>query len=304
MSSVLDSNPYLAVRQAFDVPWDGPKGEKVVLKQGQISLTIYPQDGCRITSLNAFGFELLRQWNPARRAFQYGCFPMIPWVGRMGGAVLSYNGKQYSLPMNKPPHALHGMACFGPWQTIKASDNVAEFSFELDRPWPWKGQVIQRIELDEEGVIVTLTVKTEGDTFPAAAGWHPWFAKWSGDTDYVKDAPVGEPGDELKVSFNADWQEEPGDNELPTGKRIAPKAGPWDDCFGFNQGMSAALVWPGKVRLDMSSSAHSMVVFDKQPDATCVEPLSGPPNCINTAPAIVTVDRPLVIETKWHIELV
>ncbi|WP_159565420.1 aldose 1-epimerase [Budvicia diplopodorum] len=301
MNSVLDTNPYLAVRQAFDAPWDGPKGPKVILNNSQISLAVYPEDGCRMTSLNAFGYELLRQWNPARRAFQYGCFPMIPWVGRMGNAVLNYASKAYSLPMNKPPHALHGMACFGPWQTISVTPEVAEFSVELEQPWPWKGQVVQRFELDSTGLTITLTVKTAGEAFPAAAGWHPWFAKWTGDTDYVAVAPIGEATDKLKVSFDADWQEEPGDNELPTGKRIAPRPGPWDDCFGFNQGMSASLVWPGKVRLSMSSETSSMVVFDKQPDAACIEPLSGPPNCVNTAPIIVMVDKPLVISTRWEL---
>lgn len=110
-----------------------------------------------------------------------------------------------------------------------------------------------------------------------------------------------EADEQLRVTFNANWQEEPGDNELPTGRRIAPRPGPWDDCFGFDNGMSAELLWPGKVRLAMSSKAPSMVVFDKQPDAACVEPLSGPPNCVNTAPTVVMKDAPLFIESRWEI---
>ncbi len=37
----------------------------------------------------------------------------------------------------------------------------------------------------------------------------------------------------LQVLFDADWQEEAGSDELPTGNRISPQVGPWDDCFGF-----------------------------------------------------------------------
>ncbi|MBA1681993.1 hypothetical protein G9H42_31460, partial [Escherichia coli] len=77
-----------------------------------IHLQIYPHDGARITSLKAFGSEVLRQWQPQRRAFQYGCFPMVPWAGRLGNATLNAGGQCYSLPANKPPHALHGMACY------------------------------------------------------------------------------------------------------------------------------------------------------------------------------------------------
>ena len=40
----------------------------------------------------------------------------------------------------------------------------------------------------------------------------------------------------LQVLFDADWQEEAGSDELPTGNRISPQVGPWDDCFGFMTG--------------------------------------------------------------------
>ena len=54
--------PRLALRQAFDTPWPGPRGDTIRLKKGPINLELFPDDGCRITSLTAFGYELLRQW--------------------------------------------------------------------------------------------------------------------------------------------------------------------------------------------------------------------------------------------------
>ncbi|WP_218122708.1 hypothetical protein [Propionivibrio dicarboxylicus] len=95
MAIVFDPNPYLAVRQAFDAPWPGRRGPRIDLRCGELAATIYPEDGCRITSLTAYGFELLRQWNPNRRAFQYGCFPIVPWVGRMRAGMLRFAGKDY-----------------------------------------------------------------------------------------------------------------------------------------------------------------------------------------------------------------
>jgi aldose 1-epimerase len=299
MSSLLNSDPYLAVRQAFDAPWPGPRGDKITLRSANLKAVIYPADGCRLTSLSAFGYELLRQWNPQRKAFQYGCFPMIPWVGRLDSAILNFAGNRYPLPMNKPPHALHGMSCFAPWQTVNKTENSATFVFELDHPWPWRGQVRQTFELSDDSLTITLTVTTDEHAFPAAAGWHPWFAKWTGSTEQVAAAPIGDESDQLRLLFNADWQEEPGDNELPTGKRITPLPGPWDDCFGFNDKMNASLVWPDKVRLDMTSPATAMVIFDKQPDAACVEPLSGPPNSVNSAPQLVSKGSPLIVTTVW-----
>ncbi|SBW12177.1 Aldose 1-epimerase [uncultured Alphaproteobacteria bacterium] len=294
MMAVSELSPYLAVRAAFDAPWPGPRGPRIVLRNADLAVTIHPEDGCRMTSLTAFGFELLRPWMPQRRAFQYGCFPMIPWVGRMAGGRLRCGGADYRLPVNKPPHALHGMACFGPWRIVETSPEAAECAVDLGDPWPWPGVATQRFELRSDTLTISLSVAAERDSFPAAAGWHPWFRKWLGDD-------AGPAAEKLAVAFSADWQEEPGDDELPTGRRIAPRPGPWDDCFGFVGPMSARLVWPDRLRLDMSSPAHAMVVYDKQPDAACVEPLSGPPNGVNTQPFPVSPGAPLVVTTRWKI---
>lgn len=301
MSRVLNSNPYLAVRQAFDAPWPGPRGQRIELSNGKLTATIFPEDGCRITSFIAYGLELLRQWNPGRRAFQYGCFPMIPWVGRMRNGMLLFEGKKYPLPVNKPPHALHGMACFGPWKTTAVTGTLAEFEFTLERPWPWNGRATQRIELVDDSLCLTLQIATDETPFPAAAGWHPWFSKWIGDTAYVATAPIDDTTKCLQVIFSADWQEEPGLDELPTGRLVTVGTGPWDDCFGFNNGLHASLSWPGKMQLDITSPASRLVVFDKQPDATCVNPMSGPPDGVNTEPKIVVVNNPLVVSSIWNI---
>jgi aldose 1-epimerase len=296
MTTITENNPYLAVREAFDAPWPGPRGESVTLENQNLSVTLFPEDGCRITSLTAFGYELLRQWNPLRRAFQYGCFPMIPWVGRLGNATLDFENNHYALPANKPPHALHGMACYGAWQVISSSASAVECHMEITECWPWPCTVTQKIALSGDALLLSLTIRSKGDRFPAAAGWHPWFNKWTG---VAPSALPGNSEDELRIVTQPDWQEEPGTNELPTGKRIAPQPGPWDDCFGFAESMQASLLWPRKIRLDMTSPAKSMVIFDKQPDAACVEPLSGPPNGVNTQPHIVTPHSPLTLDTRW-----
>lgn len=69
MKTERKNEHYLALQQAFDAPWPGPVGELVMLEKGNIHLQIYPHDGARITSLKAFGSEVLRQWQPQRRAF-------------------------------------------------------------------------------------------------------------------------------------------------------------------------------------------------------------------------------------------
>ncbi|MEG0801566.1 aldose 1-epimerase [Citrobacter sp.] len=291
MNTELNSEYRQALQRAFDTPWLGPVGESVLLEKGNIRLQLFPQDGARITSLQAFGFEVLRQWESQRRAFQYGCFPMVPWAGRLGYATLNLGESQYLLPANKPPHALHGMACYSAWEVVEQKADAVMLRMPLGSPWPWEGEVLQMLTLEDDALILRLEIHSVSDSFPASAGWHPWFAKHL--DPQREDA-------ELQVLFNADWQEEAGSNELPTGKKVPPQSGPWDDCFGFSSGLNVRLQWPGMLSMVMTSAAQSLVVFDKQPDATCVNPLTQAPNAINLTPQFVSAGLPLVIESRWQ----
>ncbi|MCI1663278.1 MAG: hypothetical protein LKI27_10370 [Actinomyces sp.] len=64
--------------------------------------------------------------------------------------------------------------------------------------------------------------------------------------------------------------------------------------------MEAELRWESaSVRID--SDRRWSTLFTVPEDAVCVEPLSGPPNGINTMPEAVAPDRPLTITTTWHL---
>lgn len=291
-------DPYFSIRKAFNTQWPGPRGKKIHLRNEYIQLDIYPEDGCRILDLFVHGYSVLRPWQTDRFAFQYGCFPMLPWVGRLKNATLKYNHIDYVLPANKIPHALHGMACFAPWKCLCAEQTKAELLFILEHPWPWKGKVIYTIELIKSEIQLSLSIYTEQDSFPAAAGWHPWFNKSLLNTTQVLN------NDHLlKINFNADWQRKTGSDELPKLQKTAPQEGPWDDCFGFKHPLNVSLTWPNQLQLDISSSENHLVIFDKQPDATCVNPMSEAPNDINQLPLIVDKNNPLNITTNWKFSL-
>jgi galactose mutarotase-like enzyme len=221
---------HFALQRAFDTPWPGPQGEPVILENENLRLDVYPQDGARIVSLRAFGFEVLRQWTPQRRAFQYGCFPMVPWVGRLGYATLCLGDETYPLPANKPPHALHGMACYSHWEVDHQTAHSLTLHSVTDSPWPWEAAITQTLALEGETLLLRIEIATPDAVFPAAAGWHPWF---------VKHLEGNETSEALRLVFSPSWQEEIGNDELPTGRHITPQTGPWDDCFGFTDGVEA-----------------------------------------------------------------
>ncbi|MEK8171820.1 aldose 1-epimerase [Streptomyces sp. M19] len=254
----------------------------VRLTAGNAELTVLPEHGCRVASLRVGGTELLRQ-GP-----KFGSFPMVPWCGRVDLGRFRNGDKRHQLPVNSPPHAIHGTGRTVAWRTARAGDTSAAFTYDLADPWPYRGRVTQTFELTADALTTTMSVEALDDSFPAQAGWHPWFLR-----------DLGDGGAEVEISFAPDWQEERGADHIPTGRRIAPLPGPWDDCFGMERGVDVTLTWPGRLEVKVTSRSEWVVVYDEQAEAVCVEPQSGPPNGLNSLPRLVTPVDPLEMATTW-----
>ncbi|MGP3949888.1 aldose epimerase family protein [Streptomyces sp. 7N604] len=252
------------------------------LEAGEAELTLLPALGCRIGSLRIGGTELLRQ------GAKYGAFPMVPWCGRVDHGRFLDGAVQHQLPVNNPPHAIHGTGRDTAWRTARTEKASAVCTYDLADPWPYAGRVTQLVELAEDSLTLTMGIETIDDSFPAQAGWHPWFLR-----------NLGGGGADVEIAFTPAWQEERGDDHLPTGRRIEPQPGPWDDCFCMPDGVDVTLTWPGQLELKVTSRAEWVVVYDEQAEAVCVEPQSGPPNGLNTLPRLVTPVDPLEVSTTW-----
>lgn len=251
-------------------PWPGPHGRRVRLGSDLVEVEVLPDDGCRMSSIRAFGHEILRQFVPGMAVFQYGAFPMVPWAGRLGGGLLYWNGCTHQMPVNRAPHALHGLGCFGQWE--HASQDA--FYLDLDPWWPWPATAGLVVDVDGPTLTLTLSVEAQGRAFPAQLGLHPWFRRHLADVG--SDAPV-------RLSTTPAWQAERGANGLPTGRRIAPTPQPWDDSFGFAPSFSAGLEWDN-LSLSIASDHQVATLFTEKPDALCVEPQTSVPNALNSAP--------------------
>ncbi|MEV7286994.1 aldose 1-epimerase [Streptomyces sp. NPDC093252] len=254
----------------------------ITLTSGDARLTVSPAHGGRLASLRIDGTELLRQGE------RYGCFPMVPWCGRTRDGRFRNGNTVHQLPLNSPPHAIHGTARDGAWRTARVSADEAVITYDLADPWPYPGRVTQVVALTPESLTLTLAIETYDNSFPAQLGWHPWFRR----------SPDGWPGAE--IGFRPGWQEERGDDHLPTGKRIEPRPGPWDDCFGMPDGVEVTLTWPERLELTVTSPEKWVVLYDEQEDAVCVEPQTGPPDGLNTGPRLVTPLEPLEATTTWR----
>ncbi|NDZ96791.1 aldose 1-epimerase [Streptomyces sp. SID6673] len=254
----------------------------LVLRTSGAQARVCPQGG-RLTSLRIADVELLQQGEP------YGCFPMVPWCGRMRDGVLDFGGVRHRFDRNDPPHALHGIARDHRWETETSGTDHATLSRSLDPQWPFEGTVTQDFTLTPGALTMRLGVSSADTPFPAQAGWHPWFRRH----------PVSGESAPLAVDFAPAWQEERGPDYLPTGTRLTPQPPPWDDCFGMPSGVDVTLDWPDLLRLRIRSDAEWVVIFDHRPFAICVEPQSGPPDGLNTTPRLVAPGHDLVVTTRW-----
>ena len=254
----------------------------VVLEAGDVRAIVLPDAGGRLGSVVVAGHELLVNDNrddPVR----WGCYPMAPWAGRIRLGRFAFGGRQHQLPLGAPPHALHGVALDRPWRV----DGATTISIDLDERWPYPGRVRQEFALDEEGLDVTMTLEA-GEPMPATIGWHPWFRR------------VLVPGDPpVALRFVADEMLVRHEDGVPTGERTPPTPGPWDDAFtGVRDG--PVLEWPGRLRLELTSSCAWWVVYSMPEHAVCVEPQSGPPDALNQAPEIVRPGQPLSHTMRWR----
>ncbi|WP_245569773.1 aldose 1-epimerase [Gordonia shandongensis] len=260
---------------------DRAHDDTLALNTTDAQVRVCPGTG-RLTSLRVGADELLRPGDDG------GCFPMAPWCGRLGGGVLRVDGREFEFPRDDPPHALHGTVRDHPWRVVEHTPDRVLLTQRLEGRWPWAGDVVQDIRLRSDAVELGMTVRSDAHPFPAQVGWHPWFRRRlaAGDGD-------------LRVHAAPAWQEERGDDYLPTGRRIDPQPPPWDDCFGMPDGVDVRLEWPGRRSLRIRSDARWVVIFDHPVDAICVEPQTGPPNGLATAPRTVRPGDPVTASTVW-----
>ncbi|MEU3948937.1 aldose 1-epimerase [Streptomyces sp. NPDC029526] len=254
--------------------------DDITLTAGDAEVTVRPGNGGRVAGLRIGGTELLRQGE------RFGCFPMVPWCGRLRDGRFRDGATVHQMPLNAPPNAIHGTARDAAWCTARVDDGAAVLTFDLAEPWPYSGRVTQQIELAEDSLTLSMAVETYESSFPAQIGWHPWLNR---TVD----------GAEAALDFTPAWQEERGEDHLPTGRRIDPRPGPWDDCFGMPDGVDVTVTWPGRLSLRVTSREQWVVVYDEQREAVCVEPQTGPPDGLNSTPRLVTPLEPLEATTTW-----
>jgi aldose 1-epimerase len=251
--------------------------------------------GGRLSSLVVDGRELLvtQGFGP----ISWGSFPMAPFAGRVRDGRFSFRGETYQLPIDMPPHAIHGTVLDRAWHRL----DDRTIGTELGSEWPFKGRVIQQLALKEGRFDFRLEVHAD-EPMPASIGWHPWFHRQPTRVAVDTNARLGTDARaavvpvELELDAGSMYRRDAAG--ITTTERIAPSPGPWDDCF-TDLRYPPVLRWPGFLELTIDSDCRDWVVYTMPTDAICIEPQSAPPDALNIRPALVEPGQPLIAEMHW-----
>ncbi|HNH07100.1 MAG TPA: aldose 1-epimerase [Leptospiraceae bacterium] len=228
---------------------------------------------------------------------------MFPWANRLEGNYFYHNDKKYILNDNKNTLRrdknglpIHGLILKDKnWkpeivrnsETGSYYDSSFSFGKEFQNLFPFEADLRQEIELIDNKLIFTLTVKNgSSDSFPLSLGYHPYFLVSEEDRKTVS------------LFTNASSYYETDSKLIPTGKKkksssVLPKDGKLekktlDTVFtDFPKGALRYSVLNFKkrnIRLELIEGFDHLVLFVPEgKDFICMEPMLGPTNVFNLA---------------------
>ncbi len=258
-------------------------GRPYWLRAGRLEVALAPEAGGRIAQIRYDGVDwLVDEHEAGAAAIGWGCYPMVPWAGRIRHGRFSFEGRAVALPANLGAHAIHGVGFSRSWRLDRLDADSAALSLALpeDGYWPFGGIATQTLRVLPDRLVLGLAVQAGDQAMPAVLGWHPWFRK----PDLVRFAP--------RAMYPRDGE---GIATLPA---VRPVPGPWDDCF-LNQ-QEVAMV-AGEQVLRLRADTDHWVVYDGAAHATCVEPQTGPPDGFTLLPHRLGPGQMLALtfELRW-----
>lgn len=170
--------------------------------------------------------------NP-RQASRHGTPILFPFPNRINRARYTFAGKEYGLPVNSAPHAIHGFAADAAWEVVGTSTDggaaavTGRYQISKDSPalrphWPTDGVLTVRYALAGRRLTMTVSVTNPTDAdLPYGFGIHPYFR-----------CPLAPGGDLARtrviIPASEYWVL---DGYIPTGERR-----PVDDRLDFRKG--------------------------------------------------------------------
>ena len=153
----------------------------VDLVSSEVVVKIEPTAGGRIVSLVIGGVERILPKARARATtppIYWGCYPMVPWPGRLAAGRIPTDDGEVRLEPNLPPAAIHGLGFDKPWDVVERTATAVTMACDMrGLGWPFGGRARQTLRIGSSRLDLELEVGEYKRPGPAGLGWHPWFAR-------------------------------------------------------------------------------------------------------------------------------
>lgn len=248
-------------------------GAPIVIGTDRMRVRVHPHEGGRVAQIEADGVAVLLGPGDGlpdpSDPLAWGCYPMIPWCGRIRRGHFTLDGVDHQLPINFETHSIHGVGCRSSWAVTEQTDTSVRLELRMpeDETWPFGGIARQTISIDGARLRLEMSATALDRAMPAALGWHPWFRK-----------PVA-------VDFRPSAMYRRDDEWITVDELVAVPDAPFDDCFVNTDPVRITVPGDGRsVDLVLTSDCTEWVVFDMRDHGTCIEPETAPPDAFNIRP--------------------
>ncbi|WP_054837298.1 aldose 1-epimerase [Metallosphaera hakonensis] len=130
--------------------------------------------GAYLYSLKKEGKNIILEGK--ERQTRGGMAILVPFANRIKGGNYRWNGKEYSLPLNKEGNAIHGLVMDKVFSIENKRDDAVSLATDIeDKGYPVRLHVNVKYNI-ASGLTCEIEVKNEGDeTAPLTVGTHPYF---------------------------------------------------------------------------------------------------------------------------------
>jgi aldose 1-epimerase len=249
--------------------------------------------------------------------------PLIPWPNRLADGRYTFGGTEYQVALTEPEkhNAIHGFLRWRPWRAIEQHQHRVVMGISLFplKGWPFPLDITVTYELGRHGLTVTTRATNVGDgPCPFACGQHPYLSPGSGliddatleldaavriVSDDVRQLPTGrEAVDGTKFDFRTGRRL--GDLEVDyafTGLGRDSDGRAWVRLVGSDG--CAAELWVDEHYPIVEIYTGDTLAPHRRRRGLGTEPMTCPPNALQTGENIVQLDPGATFEATWGARL-
>jgi aldose 1-epimerase len=253
-----------------------------------------------------------------------GCV-LLPWPNRTAGARFTWRGETHDLEVTEAArgHAIHGLVRHRAWSVVVHDEAAITLAVDVPGgadpeahgwPQPLHVETTYGVDGDRGALTVSHSVTNTGDgDVPAGIGTHPYLRAGDHPSDdctlLVATATVLDVDDALVPTGPA--REVTPDESLRGGRRVAELD--LDTCFGASGGVAGVLaelrapdgtgtrLW-GDRNVTWVQAFTPASPFGRPGKAVAVEPMTCPPDALNSGTDLVVLQPGATWTVRWGLE--